>query len=285
MQRNKIYRKTTRRKSGRGGKSFFRRLPTWAWWIGGFAVAAFYVFLFYYFFVGPFSFRWKAIYGNSTYPSGYSIHGIDISHHQGNIRWEKLRNATIDGFPVRFVFIKATEGNFLLDENFNDNFYQAKDNDFIRGVYHFFSPSIPARKQAEYFLKQVHLEEGDFPPVLDIEHIGTQSAEDIKLSALTWLRIVEKKYKVKPIIYTNYDFKKKYLSDKEFDDYPYWIAHYYVDTIRYKGNWRFWQHTDVGKLDGIKGYVDLNIYNGSMYDLQRFTIGHKEEYGTEDYNE
>ena len=45
----------------------------------------------------------------------------------------------------------------------------------------------------------------------------------------------------------------------------------------YKGEWRFWQHTDLGQVDGIRGPVDLNIYNGSMYDLRQLTIGKGEE--------
>ena len=52
----------------------------------------------------------------------------------------------------------------------------------------------------------------------------------------------------------------------------YWIAHYYVDKVEYKGPWKFWQHTDAGKLPGITGNVDLDIYNGSYYDLMKLTI-------------
>ena len=80
------------------------------------------------------------------------------------------------------------------------------------------------------------------------------------------------RYHVKPIIYTYYKFKLKYLSDRRFDSYPYWIAHYYVDKVEYTGPWKFWQHTDAGRLPGIKGYVDFNIYNGSYYDLRQLTI-------------
>ena len=120
----------------------------------------------------------------------------------------------------------------------------------------------------------MHLEKGDLPPVLDIEHMPkNRSVEDFQRDVLTWLHIVEDKYHVKPIIYTYYKFKEKYLSAPVFDDYPYWIAHYYVEKVEYKGKWRFWQHTDAGRLDGIKGYVDLNIYNGSFYELKKLTIG------------
>ncbi len=118
------------------------------------------------------------------------------------------------------------------------------------------------------------MQKGDLPPVLDIEHKPkNKSAEDFQRDVLTWLHIVENKYHVKPILYTYYKFKEQYLCAPVFDDYPYWIAHYYVEKVEYKGPWKFWQHTDAGKLDGIKGYVDLNIYNGSYYELRKLTIG------------
>ena len=108
-------RKTTRKrkkkapsKGGWGFLHFFRRFPAWLLWLGGILITAAYVCLFYYLFVSPFSFRWRAIYGNPSYPEGYDIRGIDISHYQERINWEKLRNASIAGAPVRFVFIKAT---------------------------------------------------------------------------------------------------------------------------------------------------------------------------------
>lgn len=75
-----------------------------------------------------------------------------------------------------------------------------------------------------------------------------------------------------PIIYTYSKFKDTYLSDERFDGYPYWIAHYYVDKMEYRGQWKFWQLTDAATLPGIKGYVDLDIYNGSFYDLEQLLI-------------
>ena len=127
--------------------------------------------------------------------------------------------------------------------------------------------------QAQYFIRQVHLENGDLPPVLDIETVGNLKPIQIKKEVLDWLNVVEAHYGVKPIIYTNYKFKLDYLNDDIFAPYPYWIAHYYVNKVKYEGAWRFWQHTDLGRIKGIKENVDLNIYNGSMYDLMKFTIG------------
>ena len=278
QKKSAMARKKTPRRGGSRGRrrssSFLQRYPRWAWWIGGTAVIVLYVFLFYHFFVGPTGFRWRALYGDAEYPEGFEIHGIDISHYQGKIDWEQLKNAMIKGCPVRFVIIKSTEGSSRLDENFRENFNQARDFGFIRGVYHFWSNKSTAREQAYYFLDQVHLTDGDLPPVLDIEHKpADKSVEDFQRDVLTWLHIVEDKYHVKPIIYTDYKFKEQYLSAPVFDDYPYWIAHYYVDKVQYKGKWKFWQHTDVGKLPGIKGYVDFNIYNGSYYELKQLCIG------------
>lgn len=278
QKKSAMARKKTPRRGGSRGRrrssSFLQRYPRWAWWIGGTAVIVLYVFLFYHFFVGPTGFRWRALYGDAEYPEGYEIHGIDISHYQGKIDWEQLKNAMIKGCPVRFVIIKSTEGSSRLDENFRENFNLARDFGFIRGVYHFWSNKSTAREQAYYFLDQVHLTDGDLPPVLDIEHKpADKSVEDFQRDVLTWLHIVEDKYHVKPIIYTYYKFKEQYLSAPVFEDYPYWIAHYYVDKVQYKGKWKFWQHTDVGKLPGIKGYVDFNIYNGSYYELKQLCIG------------
>ena len=264
-----------------------QKVPSWGWWLGGIAIVAGYVWFFYYFFVSPFGFRWRALYGDVSYPEGYEIHGIDISHHQGDIDWAELRDkGLINKLPIRFIMIKATEGSTQIDENFIDNFYQAREYGFTRGAYHFYSVHTPAKAQAQFFIKNVKLEKGDLPPVLDVEHKPKkQSAEDFKASVLEWLHIVEQHYGVKPIIYTYYKFKMQYLSDPVFDQYPYWIAHYYVDEVEYQGEWKFWQHTDVGTLPGIKGNVDFNIYNGSFYDLRMMTIGSVEQIGEKAYTD
>ena len=262
-----------------------QRLPGWAWWTGGIAIVAVYVYFFYYIFVGPFGFRWRALYGEVNYPDGYEIHGIDISHHQGTIDWRTLRErGLINETPIRFIMIKATEGASRVDENFEENFREAREYGFTRGAYHFYSVYSPAEKQAAFYIKHAKLENGDLPPVLDVEHKPqNQTDEEFAASVLKWLDIVEKHYGVKPIIYTYYKFKTRYLNDSVFDSYPYWIAHYYVDKVEYEGPWKFWQHTDAGRLPGIKGEVDFNIYNGSFYDLRKMTIGAREQIGEDAY--
>ena len=164
------------------------------------------------------------------------------------------------------------EGVKLMDDNFNENFYLSRQNDLIRGAYHFFVPGADARRQAEFYLHQVHLEPGDLIPVLDVEKTGNLTPQQLRRDVKTWLDIVERKYGVKPMLYTSYKFKLDYLGTPEFDAYPYWIAHYYVEELEYKGKWAFWQHTDCGKVSGIQGFVDCNIFNGTLADLMQFTL-------------
>lgn len=270
-------RKSKGKASSKSSKKRYRRFffptwPSWTLWTGALLMALLYVGGFYYFFVGPSSFRWKAMYGEADYPEGFKVHGIDVSHYQENIDWERLRNANIKSFPVSFVFIKATEGVSLIDENFNQNFYEARRNGIVRGAYHFFVPECDAARQARFFLKQVHLEPGDLPPVLDVEKKGELTTPQLQKAVKRWLDIVERQCGVKPILYTGYKFKLDYLNTPDFDEYPYWIAHYYVEKLSYKGDWKFWQHTDCGRVDGIRGYVDCNIFSGSMEELMNLTI-------------
>ena len=172
--RRRPSKKRRKRASSKGGWGFLNCLhgiPAWLLWLGGLVVIGLYVGLFYHFFVSPFSFRWRAIYGEPNFPEGYEVRGIDISHYQERVNWEKLRNASIGNAPVSFVIIKATEGSDLFDDNFNRNFANAKRNDLIRGAYHFFVPGVDPRKQAAFYMNVAQLEPGDLPPVLDIEKI------------------------------------------------------------------------------------------------------------------
>jgi len=116
------------------------------------------------------------------------------------------------------------------------------------------------------------LSKGDLPPVLDVETTGKRSPLELKSAVKTWLDRVEAHYGVKPILYTSYKFKKRYLNDSIFNAYPYWIAHYYVDSVKYEGKWHFWQHTDVGNVPGIEEEVDLNVFNGTLEELVGMTL-------------
>ena len=246
-------------------------MPEWLYYVLMGVIVVLFVSGFYWFFIRPYAYRWKPCYGLKGYgvcmPHGYKVHGIDISHYQGDIDWKMLKQTRQGQFPVQFIFMKATEGGDFADDKFVANFDSARAHGFIRGAYHFYNPKTDAHKQADFFINSVKLEPGDLPPVLDIEK-KSRDIKKLQNDLKIWLRKVESHYGVKPIIYASYKFKTKYLNDSVFDSYPYWIAHYYVDSVKYQGEWKFWQHTDVGTLPGIDEKVDLNIFNGSSSDLK-----------------
>ena len=252
-----------------------KEMPAWCRRLLAVLVVVAFVFSFYYFFIRPYAYRWKPCYGMKGYgvcmPVGYSMHGIDVSHYQGEINWKMLKQTRQGKFPVEFIFMKATEGGDFSDDRFVANFDSAKVHGFIRGAYHFYNPKTDADKQADFFIRSVKLEPGDLPPVLDIE-MKSKDMKKLQEDLKIWLRKVENHYGVKPIIYASYKFKTKYLNDSIFNTYPYWIAHYYVDSVRYQGEWKFWQHTDVGTLPGIDEKVDLNVFNGSFSELKNILI-------------
>ena len=251
-------------------------MPAWLRYVLAGLLVVFLSVGFYWFFIRPYAYRWKPCYGMKGYgvclPCSYEVHGIDISHYQGDIDWETLSMQREGEFPIRFVFMKATEGGDHLDENFAANFEQARRHGFIRGAYHFFIPRTDALRQADFFIRTAALDSADLPPVLDVETTGGKSKSELQRAVKTWLNRVERHYGVKPILYTSYKFKLQYLNDSIFNTYPYWIAHYYVDSVRYEGAWHFWQHTDAGIVPGIEGNVDLNVFNGTRSGLDSLRL-------------
>ena len=269
-------RSTRRRTPSKTKKTARTAMPSWLRNVLAIFIIAIFSGAFYYFFIRPYAYRWKPCYGLKAYgicvPCCYDVHGIDISHYQGSIDWVQLTTNKTTKFPIHFVFMKATEGGDHADDTFPFNFDQAHRYGFIRGAYHFFSPKTDPLKQADFFIRTVQLIPGDLPPVLDVETIGKSTAHDLKIAVKTWLDRIESHYGVKPILYTSYKFKNRYLSDSVFNTYPYWIAHYYVDSVKYEGPWHFWQHTDVGNVPGIREEVDLNVFNGSLEQLRALTL-------------
>ena len=269
--------KATKRtpKAKKGKKIIKKEMPAWCRYLLALLVVMVFVTGFYFGFIRPYAYRWKPCYGLKGYgvcmPVGYQVHGIDISHYQGEVDWNMLEQTRQGQFPVKFIFMKATEGGDFSDRKFVANFDSARAHGFIRGAYHFYNPKTDANRQADFFIRSVKLEPGDLPPVLDIEKKG-KSVKKLQDDLKIWLRKVENHYGVKPIIYASYKFKTKYLNDPVFDSYPYWIAHYYVDSVRYQGDWKFWQHTDVGTLPGIDEEVDLNVFNGSLSEMKGLLI-------------
>jgi lysozyme len=207
-------------------------------------------------------------------PARYKIHGIDVSRHQEDIDRKRVDSMRSNGQRIRFVFIKATEGISRQDPSFEKNWKNIRKSRLLRGAYHFYYPSRDALEQSNNFISQVELEKGDLPPVVDIEYTNGRSKTKICKGLSVFITALEKHYKVKPIIYTNLSFYNDYL-DGQFDTYPLWISCYFEEE-RFEAScqhqWTFWQHSERGKVDGISGSVDFNVFKGSEDDLRKLCI-------------
>lgn len=201
---------------------------------------------------------------------GKSI-GIDVSEYQGKINWSYV-DTLEKKYPLHYVFIRATVGKDRKDYQFKRNWLGAKQNKMIRGAYHYYRPNENSLEQAELFIKTVSLQKGDLPPVLDIEKLPkNQSIANLKLGLKRWLQAVESHYGVKPIIYTGERYYDDFLKE-EFSDYLFWIANYNLYREEIAEDWLFWQFTEKASIPGIKGNVDVNIYNGDLQQLRFITV-------------
>jgi lysozyme len=195
-------------------------------------------------------------------PLRYAVHGIDVSHHNAKINWDKLKATRSGEVGIDFVYIKATEGATHLDRQFKRNWQEAKRVGMKRGAYHFYNPRVMSDRQVQNFIRQVQMEPGDLPPVLDLETHASKPDDIIIRGVRNWLQQIEAHYGVKPIIYVNEHFYKKYIAGN-FDDYPLWLAGYsrtHLDDLAANAHVLFWQHSEKGWADGIKGFVDYNVF-------------------------
>jgi lysozyme len=156
---------------------------------------------------------------------------------------------------------------------FDEHWEDAKDYDVKRGAYHYFLPDRNGKLQAANFISSVRLKPGDLPPVVDVEETRGKTKAEIVKRLKDYLQVVEERYKVKPIIYSNLNFIEEFLAD-DFKQYPFWMAHYYHDDMTPIEDLRllFWQHSDKADLLGVKGYTDANVFAGTKADFQKLLI-------------
>ncbi len=198
--------------------------------------------------------------------------GIDVSEYQEKINWDSISKIENE-FPIDFVFVRATVGNDRVDTNFKQNWSALKKKNLIRGAYHYYRPNENSLEQATLFIKNVKLKKGDLPPVLDIEKLPKeQSLDSLKVGLKRWLKKVENHYGVRPIIYSGDSYYTDFL-EEEFTEYTFWIANYNLLEEEINNNWRFWQFTERAAVKGIRGNVDVNIFNGNKTELKYLTIG------------
>jgi lysozyme len=202
-------------------------------------------------------------------PDGETVDGIDVSYWQGDIDWSAV---AADG--IEFAFIRVSDGLGYYDTEFQDNWEGAQANGIIRGAYQFFRSDEDAVAQADLLLEEIGtFEEGDLPPVIDVETTDGQTSSTIVSKVQQWIDHVEAATGRAPIIYTAKWFWQSNVGSSAFADYPLWAANWEVacpDIPDQWSSWTFWQHTDSGSVSGISGNVDMNVFNGDLDALMDF---------------
>lgn len=220
------------------------------------------------------------------------IYGIDISRYQHGtgrkkypILWNQLRVTYLGNnqkhalgnvdYPVRFVFIKSTESTNIRNPFYKADYLQARRQGIPIGAYHFFSWKTSGAAQARYFLANTLFRRGDLPPVLDLEPSQKQieamgGTEAMFSQVRTFLKHVELFTHVRPILYVSQQFVNRYLTTAPDlkRNYQVWIARYgeYKPDVKLA----LWQLSPNGRVRGIRGEVDINVFNGFHTQFEHF---------------
>jgi len=199
----------------------------------------------------------------------YPITGIDVSRHSGIIDWKKIKRQNIN-----FVYVKATEGEDYIDPNYRANITAANKWNLRVGEYHFFRFNKPGKTQAANFLLNTKNFSKKLTPVVDVEEWGNmpivKSEKEIRKEIGDFLKTVEATSGTKMIIYTNINSYNRFIKG-QFLENPIWICSFNKDRILPDDRkWLFWQHAHNGKLDGIKGFVDMSTFNGDTTEWRKY---------------
>ncbi len=203
-----------------------------------------------------------------SYSDGEYLLGVDVSHHQGNIDWNKVKSAGYD-----FAFLRigyrgyGTEGTINKDREFENYYKAAKEAGLKIGVY-FFAQAInedEAREEADFVLNTLNGRDLELPVVYDPESIledetrtdnvtGEQFTANTKVFCET---IAQSGYK--PMIYANMKWEAFELDLEQLSEYPIWYADYEpVPQTPY--NFEIWQYSNEGSVSGVSGVCDLDIW-------------------------
>ncbi len=205
-------------------------------------------------------------------PSSFPVHGIDAARFQGLMDWRRIKKQ-----GVRFAWIKATEGGDLVDPTFRENWGSAKKAKVPLGAYHFYYFCTDPKTQANWFIKNVPRLQGGLPPVLDLEWNPFSPtctlrppASEVRRVATQFIRIVERHYGTRVVIYTTPEFWEQNKIGRLKRDFWLRSTAKHVEKRYNVSDWKFWQYTSTGVLEGIGNDVDLNCFNGSKTQWKRW---------------
>jgi lysozyme len=198
------------------------------------------------------------------------VHGIDLSHYQGEVFWEIVG----ENSKMSYVYLKATEGGDRIDAQYERNIDLAHRHGLKVGSYHFFRPKTPVLTQLENFMTQCRPGEQDLIPMIDVETTGGLSSEEFCDSLYAFLDLIEEAYHQQPLIYTFRNFYNKHLVGK-INDYKLMIAMYTEEepVLADGRDITMWQYTSHGRIVGIRGSVDKSRFMGN-HGLREIRFNH-----------
>lgn len=204
--------------------------------------------------------------------AGDTVPGIDVSYYQGDIDWN-----AVAGDGVVFAWARVSHSLNFKDPKFAANLAGARAAGIRIGVYQYFEPSEDPVAQAQLLLDLTGpLQPGDMPPMIDVESKDTVPKAQYVAAIHAWLDTIEAATGVVPFIYTGYYYWNDNVGSGEFADYPLWIANYNPGCPLVPDAWASWtmhQTCDCGKIAGIAGAVDTDLFNGNADELQGYAVG------------
>ena len=194
------------------------------------------------------------------------ILGIDVSHWQGNLSWEKVANA-----DIKFMFAKCSEGTDYEDDKYVRNILEARENGIITGAYHFYHPKQSASTQARHFYNLALKAPPDLPPVIDAEVTDGLISAQVHDSIMAFAEKTFQLWGKNPIIYSRDGLMKAWGLVDYFTPELYWKAQY--NNVMAGYDCRFWQYTDKFMIPGIPYGIDGNKFIGTEEELLAMTEG------------
>lgn len=195
---------------------------------------------------------------------GRQYRGIDISEFQGEIDFEEVRRSGIEA-----VYIRVGAGEYT-DEYFAENYERAKAAGLKSGFYHYVTARSvdEGRRQARFFASLAAGREPDMRLAMDFEYFGSLSVSQINAISEAYLDELTALTKREAVIYSDLSNARNIFSRALAEKYPLWAAQYGADEPSANGKWREWvgfQYTDEGRVGGIYGNVDRNIFTEGIF--------------------
>lgn len=192
--------------------------------------------------------------------------GIDVSKHQGVIKWEEVAKDK----KIKFVYIRATMGKGHKDKRYERNIREAKKAGLKVGSYHFMTSKFSVDEQFRSFLAVAKPAEQDLIPMVDVEsgYFKGWSRKQLQDSLVRFSSLVKKHYGRRPMIYSSVGYYNRNLAPR-FNDHIIYIASYsrYMPILKGDHNHNLWQYSEYGHIRGIGEYVDLcRFTNGTTVD-------------------